>query len=62
MVVERHKGMEDGEMSLRWRRIGVVGHSTWQRKKSKFANLKNPSFVSGFHTLSPDAKALGVSN
>ena len=25
------KEMEDGEMSLRWGRIGVVG-STWQRR------------------------------
>ena len=59
-MVKRHKGMEDGGMTLRWQRIGVVVHSAWQRKKLKFANLKNPSFVSGFHALSPDAKALGV--
>ena len=62
-MVERYKGMEDGEMLLRWQRIGVVMHSTWQRKKlNLFANLKNPSFVSGFHTLTLDAKVLGVSN
>jgi hypothetical protein len=50
------KGIEDGEMSLRWGRIGVVVHSTWQRKKLEFANLKNPSFVSSFHALSLEEK------
>jgi len=50
------KGMEDREMSLRWGRIGGVVQSMWQRKKLKFANLKNPLFVSSFHTLSQDPR------
>ena len=50
------KGMEDREMLLRWGRIGGVVQSTWQRKKLKFANLKNPSFVSSFHALSLEEK------
>jgi hypothetical protein len=43
-----------------------VVRGTWQRKKLKFANLKNPLFVSSFHGLNlgskakRNAKALGV--